>query len=994
MAGAATLGVLAAPGAALATCVAATSGTVTCSSTTTVNVVDANAVAAVSSDNEYTFSLGVPVVGTVSSGATITGVGLWFEQDSLGQTLSVVNNGSVTNGIPGNGLEGFGNGALLTYTGNGSAIAPDTSNDWSGLFLVNRNGGDIQMGSAATPVTGTFTGTAGLYAGWRAGSPDVPGNVSIYLSGGHINGLATADADFGVFADTEPGAANIFVQTTGNTTFTGTTTGFGLDGHSGSGNVTLITNGVFGSASAVLGEDIRAQSSSGSGSVSVTENGGVAWGNFYGVRASAGGNGTVGVTVGNGTQIVVTGTGPASGIRTDAFAGASMISLSGLGTSVSATNGYGLFMDSTSGALQTTIGSGVTVSGFTAGFGVTTTTGVASLDNLGTLNAGGAFIDAPVIVQTGGSSFITNHLGGLINGTINLSGSTGPNTFSNSGTWNTSWTSAFGPGADSFTNGVGGVINVSACGVTPCKFNFGGAGLDTVLNAGTFNSGLLPSDRVSFNFSSNLANSFTNSGVLNVAGSLTFNGLSSFNNAGGLLDLRQGVLGNLNTDVVTMSGGFAGGTGSRLGLNAFLGGAGSTADQLHIGGGLTGTTSIIVADTNPGLGGFTGKAGIPLITVGGSSATATLRLDDESTVIGGHYLDLGSSGVLVKGLFNYVLTDVPGGYSLISVPGQGLSEAPIAVTGAKTIWYETATDWDQRQLHLHDGSAGAWGVRADGNVGVWLDGVGSWANRTDHQTATNGAASLPVNLSYRQNVYGVLGGIDAGWSHLAGANDSLQLGVLGGYVSSGLDFSAGGGFDYSGGLAGLSATYLNGGVFFSGLGKVDVLRLSLGEQAGFAGGSAQSITWGGLGTAGYHFTFGAGFVEPLATLAGTSTSIGGIDLRGEGVGIDFYRATTFRGALGVRFGGLIEEGPGCKLTASGMARVWQPFGRDEGWATISNPGLPFDLIDRFDRTYGDVSGRLDYVAKGTGFSASAKLGVKFADRYSDLNVGADLHWRW
>src|ERR1019366_1937938 len=164
----------------------------------------------------------------------------------------------------------------------------------------------------------------------------------------------------------------------------------------------------------------------------VTENGGVAWGNFYGVGASPGGNGTVGGTVGNGTQIVVTGTGSASGIRTDAFAGASMISLSGLGTSVSATNGYGLFIDSTSGALQTTIGSGVTVSGFTAGFGVTTTTGVASLDNLGTLNAGGAFIDAPVIGPTGGSSFITNHLGGLINGTINLSGSSGPNSFSNS----------------------------------------------------------------------------------------------------------------------------------------------------------------------------------------------------------------------------------------------------------------------------------------------------------------------------------------------------------------------------------------------------------------------------------------------------------------------------------------------------------------------------------------------------------------------------------
>ena len=965
MVGAAALGVLAAPGAALAACAVTTAGNVDCASTVTTNTTSTITVSGSYSDYQLIFNSGVAVTGDTQPGAVVSGVGFRITQAAAApQTLSFNNQGLVTTNFPGSGLELDGNGGLVSYTGNGSAISTDLTGAWAGLTIFNKNAGGANIGSALVPVTGAFSGAnSGIYVGEAAGSPDIfNGPQNIFLAGGSVTSLLPGMT--ALFGDARSGAGTVFIQTTGGTILTATSTGTGLSAHSGSGTATVISDANVGTASAFVGTGMRATVDSGPGAVSITETGGRIFANTRGILASSGGSGNVSVALTGAANILAMGNGS-----------------------------WGIIGISGAGSLGVSIGAGTSVTGGAGAISLTTSA-LATLNNFGTLNAGGAFIDAPVIVQTGGSSLITNNASGLINGTINLSGSTGPNSFSNSGVWNTSWTSSFGPGADSLTNGVGGVINVSGCGAVPCAFNFGGGGLDSVINAGTFNSGLLATDRLTYNFSTNGDNSFTNTGVLNVAGSLTFNGLSSFNNAGGLLDLRQGALGNLNTDVVTMSGGFAGGTGSRLGLNAFLGGAGSTADQLHVGGGLTGTTSIIVADTNPGLGGFTGKAGIPLITVGGSSATATLRLDDASTVIGGHYLDLGSSGVLVKGLFDYVLTDVPGGYSLISVPGQGLSEAPIAVTGAKTIWYETATDWDQRQLHLHDGSAGAWGVRADGNVGVWLDGVGSWANRTDHQTAANGPASLPVNLSYRQNVYGVLGGIDAGWSHLAGANDSLQIGVLGGYVSSGLDFSAGGGFDYSGGLAGLSATYLNGGFFFSGLGKVDVLRLSLGDQAGFAGGSAQSITWGGLGTAGYHFTFGAGFVEPLATLAGTSTSIGGIDLRGEGVGIDFYRATTFRGALGVRFGGLIEEGPGCKLTASGMARVWQPFGRDEGWATISNPGLPFDLIDRFDRTYGDVSGRLDYVAKGTGFSASAKLGVKFADRYSDLNVGADLHWRW
>jgi len=170
----------------------------------------------------------------------------------------------------------------------------------------------------------------------------------------------------------------------------------------------------------------------------------------------------------------------------------------------------------------------------------------------------------------------------------------------------------------------------------------------------------------------------------------------------------------------------------------------------------------------------------------------------------------------------------------------------------------------------------------------------------------------------------------------------------------------------------------------------------MGGLDGFSGASGQATTWGGLGSFGYHLPCpsGRGFIEPIGTLAGTSTSLGGFDLRSEGVGVDFDRATTFRGALGVRGGLTFADNPVGIWTASAKAQVWQPFLREESWASITNPGLPFDLSDRFSRTFGDVSGRLDYVGKHSGLSAGANLGVKFAGGYTDVTAGAELNWRF
>src|SRR5262249_36066755 len=150
---------------------------------------------------------------------------------------------------------------------------------------------------------------------------------------------------------------------------------------------------------------------------------------------------------------------------------------------------------------------------------------------------------------------------------------------------------------------------------------------------------------------------------------------SAFTNAGGIIDMRQGAVG----DAVTVRGNFNGGANSRLGVDTFLGGVGSKSDQLFVTGKVTGSTSIIVHDTNPGPGGFTGPGGIPIVTVDGNSTPANFSLSPASTVIGGSYLPI-NGGLLRKGLFDYILIDDPSVFALFSIPNTALFQMPVALT--------------------------------------------------------------------------------------------------------------------------------------------------------------------------------------------------------------------------------------------------------------------------------------------------------------------------
>jgi outer membrane autotransporter protein len=278
-----------------------------------------------------------------------------------------------------------------------------------------------------------------------------------------------------------------------------------------------------------------------------------------------------------------------------------------------------------------------------------------------------------------------------------------------------------------------------------------------------------------------------------------------------------------------------------------------------------------------------------------------------------------------------------------------------------------------------------------------MKAVGSWTNRSDTQNFAIAGTAFPVDLGHKQNVYGAIGGFDFGREAVLARNDVVALGLMGGYVNSGLDFGASPTtFRFSGGTAGASATYLNGGFFVDALAKVDFLRLDiegLPAGAGAPGAAADAVTFGAIGNVGYRIEWQRLFVEPLATLAYTRTKITDIGLPVAGVTVSFTDAETVRGALGARFGARVAETAGWGLDASIVARVWDQFRGNNG-ATIANAGFPLLLTDTFTGTFGEVTGHLDLVARGTGFSAFVAGGAKFNRDFTTTNAKGGIRYQF
>ena len=148
---------------------------------------------------------------------------------------------------------------------------------------------------------------------------------------------------------------------------------------------------------------------------------------------------------------------------------------------------------------------------------------------------------------------------------------------------------------------------------------------------------------------------------------LTITGAPAIHNSG-TIDLTQNGTQTFastgNVSLVATGAAFVGSGASQLVTAAQLGGAGSIANTMTVGA-ASGSTKVLVDDTNSGPGGQTGPGGIVLVHTT-SNGGAAFTLDPNSD----HAATLGGTTVLNKDLWFYSLFNNPTSTVLISAPNQ------------------------------------------------------------------------------------------------------------------------------------------------------------------------------------------------------------------------------------------------------------------------------------------------------------------------------------
>ncbi|WP_188079589.1 hypothetical protein [Xanthobacter oligotrophicus] len=522
-----------------------------------------------------------------------------------------------------------------------------------------------------------------------------------------------------------------------------------------------------------------------------------------------------------------------------------------------------------------------------------------------------------------------------------------------------------------------------------------------------------------------------------VAETTSFYSLETFNNGdagyvgAGLLDLRDETPGQIawngTRDVTYVSGIFRGVGNSTVGLDTFVGAAGSTSDILQVGGrdvngndivGLVtpGQTQLLIHDVNTGAGAWN-LAGIKVVDVVDPTGvtygkntpgeTASFVISSASTNYSAKF-----GGVIDKGLFFYDLVAIGNDQYLVGMPDQEVFELPKLVTGAQAIWHETTGVWLDRQADLRtylqgttttlvtkEGIKTVNGAPSSVTPGVWGKVIGSWGSRDASDNYAAYGRAYGFDTGYNQNIYGFMAGADFGKEGVFGPNDAVVFGVLGGYVASDLSFSGSPSTaDYTGGTVGVYATYINNNWFLDALFKADFLSMDYQAPtlvgAGYYGQSPDARNYGFVVDTGYRFyKWGAtGFVDGLATLSYVNTNISNLAI-GTGTLVDFGNNDSLRGAIGARVGATAYDAATYRIEASLTGRLWYEFLGDNA-VTIYNPGLPFNTVDSFNGLFGEVGVGLNYFAKDSGWNGFTNADIKFGESYVAGSAKGGVRYQW
>lgn len=527
--------------------------------------------------------------------------------------------------------------------------------------------------------------------------------------------------------------------------------------------------------------------------------------------------------------------------------------------------------------------------------------GKITVTNAGTLNSGTGY----AVLANQGSTTLSNS--GVINGGVKLA--EGDDTITNTGTFNADRDSDFGGGLDRFVNS--GTLRVRAGATAP--------------------------------------------------GAVSLLGLERFENAGGLVDLRNGQVG----DLLTLPGDYVASGDARLGLDVSK----TASDTLVVAGAATGKTSILLAGVTPDQAALTG-GGAALVKVGAGSAPDAFRIANP---------DAG----FIRFALKYDAT--AGGYVLVGTAGTSVYRAVKFGSAAQDVWDRSAQGWSNHMAALRDGR---WG--GDVSTGrVWGQVFEASDSRDDRRQATDGAgAAATYDLDYKQDYYGFQFGADVLRKPIEGAGD-VVAGVTGGYLKSKLDFARSeqkATFDSFnlGGYASLTqgVLYANGLVQYAHH-SVDASDTGLGYAGSFKG-----TTYGARFEAGARLPTGGLVLEPNASLTYLRSSLK--DLQALGQTLDFDTAEGLKGRLGGRVSGQTQLKSGDHLVFSAGLAVVHAFDAAAGLTLVSGGGREH-LDDDRAKTYGQGTVGLGLIAK-RGFTVYAQGQTDRGDGYRSVagQVGVKL----
>lgn len=396
----ASLAALAAADPAFAQCATTTAGGVTsltCGNTVTTNATNTNENNA--SITAYAHRYAGTINANIAQGVTISGLGLLIWPTGA-NPLTVTNNGIVSNtsgaivdGQPVNGLNIIGNGGLVTYLGNGSATTNATPPGLaSGLSITNTNGGGINIGSQATPITGTFSGESGLVARAPSGS-----FINAYFLGGTFTGTNPGNDALEL-----NGLGNVTLVMTGRSVLNGSLS-VGVFSNAPPASVVSVTTDA--QITATLGIAMLVSGASGETNATLT-NGASITGQAGGIAMFSDG-GVMRLTTAAGTTIAADANNAGSlGVQFQPGGAGSVAA--DLGGSITA-GGAGIFVRPADGAIDITIREGAVVSGGQIGLTVVRLPGedgVVDVLNLGTISSPvqAASFDGTLRIGNGGTS--------------------------------------------------------------------------------------------------------------------------------------------------------------------------------------------------------------------------------------------------------------------------------------------------------------------------------------------------------------------------------------------------------------------------------------------------------------------------------------------------------------------------------------------------------------------------------------------------------------